>query len=348
MTRETKVGLLVGLAFIILFGVVISESADRRTGEPLDQLVQQPAPSPTISEPAVRPGNLAEPSRREILAGEAAAREAANLLEGRGGQMLAAVDGPNIDTLPGAGARREVTYGPRDDLADSPLLERVDAAHAGVAGGIHRMGETSQPVGAGGGSAAGGIVDGGPTGGSGAVARAAVVEHVVTEGETLSSISRKYYGTDREWKRIQQANASVLPTERSMLRVGMRLVIPDRPAAVAGAAAAPAGARPAGGGTAAAAGGARAPGGAGSAGVAPTASGAAGGGSAGTGAVAAAGGSEAAFRLYTVKRGDNLFLIARRELGDGGRHREIFELNRGSMSSESVLREGQRIRLPLR
>jgi LysM repeat protein len=53
--------------------------------------------------------------------------------------------------------------------------------------------------------------------------------HVVRRGETLSSISRKYYGDARRWDRIVAANSLVNPDR---LREGQELVIPvgDAPA----------------------------------------------------------------------------------------------------------------------
>ena len=55
--------------------------------------------------------------------------------------------------------------------------------------------------------------------------------HVVSKGETLSSISRKYYGSDKFWKQILSANKGT--TEKN-LRVGQKLSIPAK-TAIAGA-----------------------------------------------------------------------------------------------------------------
>lgn len=49
--------------------------------------------------------------------------------------------------------------------------------------------------------------------------------HVVGRGETLGSISRKYYGREANWKRIQDANFN--PMEgAAKLQIGMELMIP--------------------------------------------------------------------------------------------------------------------------
>ena len=49
--------------------------------------------------------------------------------------------------------------------------------------------------------------------------------YVVVDGDTLSGISLKFYGTARRWPDIYQANRNVLPNE-STLQVGSTLRIP--------------------------------------------------------------------------------------------------------------------------
>ncbi len=58
---------------------------------------------------------------------------------------------------------------------------------------------------------------------------------------------------------------------------------------------------------------------------------------------AAAGG---AARTYTVKSGDSLSRIAKRELGDASRWPEIFEANRGTISNPDLIHPGQVLNLP--
>jgi len=59
--------------------------------------------------------------------------------------------------------------------------------------------------------------------------------HTVAKGETLGDISKKYFGTTKNWKKIVDANPGVSPEN---LKVGEKLVIPE----IAGSATAPAGA----------------------------------------------------------------------------------------------------------
>lgn len=49
---------------------------------------------------------------------------------------------------------------------------------------------------------------------------------------------------------------------------------------------------------------------------------------------------------HTVVRGDTLWGIARRHLGDGRRYREIFELNRDQIQNPNLIFPGQVLRLP--
>ena len=58
-----------------------------------------------------------------------------------------------------------------------------------------------------------------------AVAAPAIATHVVRRGETLSSISQKYYGTKANWTLILDANRNVLKNPKD-LKPNMKLVIP--------------------------------------------------------------------------------------------------------------------------
>lgn len=49
--------------------------------------------------------------------------------------------------------------------------------------------------------------------------------HIVTSGETLSSIAVQYFGTAAAWQKIMDANTGTLQSP-SQLRPGMRLKIP--------------------------------------------------------------------------------------------------------------------------
>ncbi len=54
----------------------------------------------------------------------------------------------------------------------------------------------------------------------------AVRHHTVARGDTLFSLSLKYYGTRSKWREIYAANRAVLPSENSALKIGTDLKIP--------------------------------------------------------------------------------------------------------------------------
>ncbi len=50
--------------------------------------------------------------------------------------------------------------------------------------------------------------------------------HVVAKGDTLQKISKKYYGTTKNWKKIYEANRKTLKGGPDELVVGTKLIIP--------------------------------------------------------------------------------------------------------------------------
>ena len=50
--------------------------------------------------------------------------------------------------------------------------------------------------------------------------------HTIREGETLSGISREYYGSENKWKKILAANRNVI-RDANKLRPGTKLIIPE-------------------------------------------------------------------------------------------------------------------------
>jgi len=50
--------------------------------------------------------------------------------------------------------------------------------------------------------------------------------HIVRKDQTLSSISREYYGTANKWKKIFDANRDVMK-DPNKINTGMKLIIPD-------------------------------------------------------------------------------------------------------------------------
>ena len=50
--------------------------------------------------------------------------------------------------------------------------------------------------------------------------------HIISEGETLSEISRKYYDSARKWQKILDANKGVIE-DVNKLKPGAKIIIPE-------------------------------------------------------------------------------------------------------------------------
>jgi nucleoid-associated protein YgaU len=50
--------------------------------------------------------------------------------------------------------------------------------------------------------------------------------HIVQKGDTLSSISAKYYGSSKKWRKIVAANRDTLPDPNRLIP-GVKLIIPQ-------------------------------------------------------------------------------------------------------------------------
>lgn len=131
-------------------------------------------------------------------------------------------------------------------------------------------------------------------------------QYAVRAGDTLSSIAEEHYGHARHWPRIAAANPGINP---NLLKAGQSLVLPPLQSP-RNAGATPE--RPAGS-------------------------------AAGTGAPPD---TSPATATYTVAEGDTLTSIARAVLKDGGRWRELYELNRDKLSSPDVVIPGTVLKLP--
>lgn len=154
-----------------------------------------------------------------------------------------------------------------------------------------------------------------PAAASAPAAPPATVTHVVQSGETLSSISKKYYGTPHDWKVILDANSSVVKDPRD-LRPNMRLIIPAKESKTASA---PATTRQ------------------------PSLL------SATTPSPGAAGARTAAspkVHTHVVVKGDTLFRIALKYYGDGSRYRDVLAANRNVLSKPQDLRPGMKLVIP--
>lgn len=131
--------------------------------------------------------------------------------------------------------------------------------------------------------------------------------HVVRSGETLSAISKKYYGTTANWQAILEANANVVREPRD-LRPDMKLVIPATSALMASVPSSLPEQRSV------------------LSARAPEASSSA--------------------RSHAVVKGDTLFRIALKYYGDGSRYRDVLAANRALVSKPQDLRPGMKLVIP--
>ncbi len=208
MTRQTRIGLLVALAFIIMFGLVLGELSETAT----------PTPAPTAMQDA---STYAHTAAVETIPVETIEESVSREMEWPAGPEVVGVIDVDRTTL---AARTPV----RDPVPPAP--PHAPTAPAAPPAAPTRRAETSQVVPPSTVHAAAGP----PARPAAARATtpsppppAAPRTHTVQPGDNLTRIARKYYGAEHEmkYKRIYQANRDKLPDE-STLHVGMVLVIP--------------------------------------------------------------------------------------------------------------------------
>jgi nucleoid-associated protein YgaU len=200
MTRETRVGLLVGLLFIVMFGLVLSELAGK--------------PPKSVSPPGIAKGvsrgndlaGLTDPSPLIARRSEPAPGKEESVVEVSPGSGRESV--VEVAVLPaGSGTSR--------GRVDAHLVREVTPGPTTrPAGPVVAVGPTTRPATAG-------------------------QKYVIQPKDTLIKIARRYYGDGftREYTRILEANKGVL-THETVLPVGKEIVIPPLPESVRGTGAA--------------------------------------------------------------------------------------------------------------
>lgn len=359
MSKETKIGLLVGLFVILTFACILHmrlagdqqiadlenenqgahvltaddvmagpEAADRRHGDG-ETADQAPVDWGTEESGDQR---LTDRGAEETVEGDDSSRdEETGLIVVRrdqgeqGGQSQADVRGPGDDVEDGPGRQDEPPAGPRFyTVVAGDSLYRIAEKTLGPGKGPQwrRIAEANPSL-----SAPSRLRPGmkivipaartprrpaADTVGEQAflaVDNAAIARsYIVQPGDTLGEISTKVYGTSRRWRTIREANGNLDPRA---LRPGLKLTIPRVEQAAIASSDAP--------------------------------------------AIEKALEEVAQFvdntsgppsGVYHVKRGETLYAIARRVLGDGERWKEIYELNRRQMATPEDLAAGQKILLP--
>mgnify|MGYP001581031377 CR=1 FL=1 len=381
MARETKVGLLAGLAFIVCFAVILANRG--RNGPPglsdsvlTDAGVTVPTSGQRNAAPLRNPRGASPADGRRAASSSQPARPPANHTSNGAPTRLAdstpasgaelpgersVAESParmtprpslNADAYPVGGGRDSLERGAADPNREA--LERVLASRSQSAlptssdRSVPNVNPISNPP---------PVVKGqpmsnnpqnearpadGPIDPSARHSAAMPNERAASRGteyrvqpsDTLSSIAATHYGTKSQnaVNAIFDANRSVL-VDPDHLKVGMTLIMPtpasgDQGTAKNTIAAEPAqspGSRPE----------ARPPG----SGSHPAVDNR-------TTAEPAPTAESAAFRWYQVKKNDRYASIAREQLGDTGRWKEVYELNKDKFPDPQRIREGVRIKLP--
>jgi len=207
MTRETRIGLLVGLLFIIMFGLVLSELAG--TSTPASVEGQDLVSSGGIEDVITRYSDLPTPPPART---DPPARPVLALAPAPGGRSIPA-SAPVAP--PAAPVDAPPPISPRDMLA----------AIGDDAAPIRSVPVVLPPRGAGT-TPAPGLADAPPP-----PAPPAQRTYTVQPGDTLTRIARKVYGpgNENEYKRILEANKKTVKDE-TRLQVNQVLTIPPLPA----------------------------------------------------------------------------------------------------------------------
>jgi nucleoid-associated protein YgaU len=357
MTRETKIGLLVGLAFIIVIGILLSDHMTSTT-QPQQAKLDEAAPNvrASVTSPApvspqptpvtnVRPITPANPvpTQSELRAPVQPQQTVAAQQQQTGGVAQVQVGGPaGSQTGSPIAIRQDTPITPQTPQApqphnqqQEPIVAEGNGGNAGSSLANSSLEEFARGVGEpivpanGGGNNSGNHATppGRPADGNSAAApTAGGKEYVAQAGDSLSRIASRMMGANTKANRdaIVKANPS-LQKNPDVIIEGRKYVIPggvkvaSAPAAEANAG----GAKPASGGTAKA--------------VPVTAlvdplpntSPAAGGG-----------------EWYVVKENDNLWKIAADQLGSGNAWQTIRDMNKDVLKGGDTVQVNMRLRLP--
>ena len=342
MARETKVGLLVGLAFIICFAIILANHGQR--GQLLETV--PPVIVNQSSKPAGQPiRSVGQPAQH---IGRENTVEDPRFVHAASRSTPPRVDRDLTDTTsPIQRHHQGIASGPEVAVVDEATNERIRQLENQISELLAEKTTThpagtfttlpakeltlaatpiSDPV---------SMADRLPEFSGGDGTTTSSQRHVVGSGDTLSRIAEKYYGNKsaRVVAMIVEANKSAIK-DPDRIPLGAELVLPADPKSGATAIAAKnpvkATSGPARNEQARASG-------------KPTAA------SPKKDTPrerAEPGKKEGLFRWYSVKKNDRYVSIARQQLGDEGRWKEIFELNKEKFPKEGMIREGVRIKLP--
>lgn len=313
MTRETKVGLLVGLGIILLIGIIVSDHlsvAQRQSEANLTDLARQTqrsiAPIPIQSR--TNENTRAIPAPQTLWGGNTNTQRTrplpmpAELAPPPGPpQRLERQPRPRHDTL--VSTNHPPTQGPRLANGTPSAMPTLSQTHAGQPEGdttprthsaARQTSATPKP-------------------------RAMTPQpmiHYVKAGESLWQIAQQYYDNGEHWRTLAQANSDRVGANGAV-RQGVRLVVPNK----AGLADPPSMEQIIANR------------------VDPTQTRLA-------SSPPTAGGRQAVNRVIEVEPGDSLSLLAHQHLGSSDRWRELFDANRDKLKKPNAIQIGMKLRLP--
>jgi nucleoid-associated protein YgaU len=229
MTRETRIGLLIGLGFIVLFGVVLAGLLNTNDKLPAPNAasgnstlafdpIREEVPAPRTEPPVVVarptdpvPGVVpADPRVAGAPAGPTQPVEV--VLEGPGSRIASVGEATPSEIVRG----REALVTPPPSRPEIPVL---------VAGGQEIPTIAS--------------VDRGPAGSTVASPdQIPSLKYKIAAGDTLGKLAVKFYGHSSDYKLILTANSSL--RDATSLKIGQEIMIPPAPVRVAVAPVAPA------------------------------------------------------------------------------------------------------------
>ncbi len=354
MTRETKVGLLVGMCVILLIGIIVSDhlavvqredssvltdlaNQAQRSIDP-DQIEQDLFRSPADStSPGMGQGSLPAADTTRVtpvpMPAELAPAPATPLLPGEGSSPQALPPGQSQqdyriaaqpDAFPPTLSQTTPMVNPSGPAvaptAYTPASPAYPSYPGPTPGPSAATPATASPTGL---QPLGALTPrdfAAPTTPTPAAEAAPTADptqsivHYVKPGESLWQIAQRYYNSGDKWSLIAKANPKVVQPNGSV-REGVRLVIPnDTRATGRAASSATAFADEPTPGT-------------------PT-------------RLSASGATPAGSRTVEVQSGDTLSSLAQRHLGSSARWREIYEANRDQLHDSDDLRVGMTLRLP--
>lgn len=311
MTRETKVGLLVGLGIILLVGIIVSDHLSLVNDQSPADLTQF-APQ---SQRSIATTNRDRPRRRFKTDDRPGSRPRLTTERRRPDRPL----GPSKPLpVPSVAPPRPQVAPPK--RYGQPEVGQLATRRAPSSTSVPTLSQTGS------GRTANRAVnsskkDSSPVSGrsaSSVSAKRQPVIHYVKSGESLWQIAQRYYHNGESWRWIAEANPQAVQANGGV-RVGVRLVIPSEPSASASSSnmTKPQSAR--------------------ASRVRKTSS-----------ATVTNRGRvrRSSAKTYTVVENDSLYKIAARTLGNGGRWEEIYQANRDLLDHPDQLKAGQRLKIP--